>query len=126
MTSVLKKNLIASAVFLNLAILSTPGVAEEVPIVDGKLWGESSNVEKKAYLVGVSNFIVLEHAVQARSKKPPTPYQSAVPDFYQHTDDVTLDGAIQAVDDWYENNPGKTKTPVLTVLWKAFVAPKLR
>lgn len=125
MTSVLRRTLIASAVCLSFAVLPTQGVAENVPIVDGKLWAASSNAERKAYLIGASNFIVLEDAVQSEAKKPPTPYQSSVPDFYRYTSDVTLDGAIQVIDGWYTNNPGKTDTPVLTVLWKALVEPKL-
>lgn len=123
--SILKRAQLASFVCICVAILPTSIAAEEVPIVDGTLWEQSSNVEKKSYLVGVSNFIVLEHAYQSKAEKPPTPFQSSVPDFFQHTDNVTLDGAIRAVDEWYEKNPRDMDTPVLTVLWRKFVEPKL-
>ena len=105
--------------------LPATGSAEEVPIVEGNLWSQSSTTDKRSYLIGVSNFISLEYAYQSSAKTPPTPEQSSVPDFFNYTDDVTLDGAIAAVNDWYKNHPDETDTPVLTVLWRALVEPKL-
>ncbi len=118
---------IAPAALLSVWIAVVPGMAaaDEVPIVAGKLWGESSAVEKRSYLIGFSNFVVLEHELQSKAEPPPTPLQSSVPDFYRYTDNVTLDDAIRAVDEWYQQHPDRLSTPVLTVLWEALVAPKL-
>ena len=104
---------------------ATPVPAEEVPIVDGVLWSQSSANDKRSYLIGVSNFLSLEYAYQSSAKPPPTPEQSSVPDFFNYTGDITLNQAITAVDAWYKTHPDETDTPVLTVLWRALVEPKL-
>ena len=59
-------------VFVLIGLLSGPVVAEEVPIVDGALWSQSSKVEKKAYLIGVSNLLSVEYAFQNRNGNPPS------------------------------------------------------
>lgn len=125
MNSLLKNILSLSFVYFACSLPTMQVLADDAPIVSGKLWGESSTVEKKSYLLGAGNFISLEYEYQSRAKTPPTPKQSSVPDFFLHTDHVTLDGAIQAVDDWYKNNPDKMATPVLTVLWDTLVEPNL-
>ena len=121
----LKTILIASLIYTTSTIFPIPILADDVPIVAGMLWDKSSIVEKKSYLIGASNFISLEHEYQSRAKNPPTYEQSSVPDFFKHTDNVTLDSAIKAVDEWYKNNPDKKGTPVLTVLWDILVKPNL-
>ena len=45
--------------------------AEESPMVDGVMWGESSHVEKTAYIVGAGNFLTVEYIVQQKSENPP-------------------------------------------------------
>ena len=110
---------------LSSVFLPATGSAEEVPIVEGNLWSQSSTTDKRSYLIGMSNFLSLEYAYQSKAKTPPTPEQSSVPDFFNYTGDVTLDQAIAAVDEWYRNHPDKADTPVLTVLWRTLVEPKL-
>ncbi len=125
MNTLLIKKLTWPLVFLACWSLPMQIFADDAPIVAGKLWGESSTVEKKSYLLGAGNFISLEYEYQSRTQQPPTPEQSSVPDFFKHTDQITLDQAIQAVDEWYQSNPGKMATPVLTVLWDTLVEPNL-
>jgi len=99
--------------------------ATDVPIVDGKLWQASANSDKMSYLIGASNFISLEHAYQVKGGNPPTNKQSSVSDFYMGTEDVTLDKAIETIDDWYASHPGKLDQPVLVVIWLTLVEPNL-
>lgn len=108
-----------------MAVWSPLSSAEEVPLVDGKLWAKSSEIEKKAYIVGAGNFMSLEYQYQVKGQNPPTVDQSTVPAFYKHSEDVTLNAAIETVDRWYEKHPDKMDTPVLGVLWIELVKPNL-
>ena len=82
-------------------------------MVDGKLWTESTQAEKKAFLVGISNLLNVEYAYQVRGINPPSNEQSIVPRLYEKIDDVTLDQAIRRVDQWYAKNPDKMNKPTL-------------
>lgn len=115
----------AALALVMLSSMASLVLADDIPIVNGKIWGESSASDKRAYLIGASNFIVLEHAYQSAAKPPVTPFQSSVPDFVKHTDNVTLDQAISGIDGWYTANPGSMDRPVLTVLWDLYVDPEL-
>jgi hypothetical protein len=124
--SVLIKVLRVPLFCISVLLLPMQAVAEDVPIVDGILWMQSSGMEKRSYIIGAGNFIAMEYAYQSKSEQPPTPYQSSVPDFFRHTDDVTLDEVIEAADGWYKSHPDEMDTPVLTVIWDTLVKPKLK
>ena len=124
--SVTKSLLWLSTIGILLSSLMIPAAsATDVPLVDGKLWQESTNNDKKSYLIGASNFISLEHAYQQKGGNPPTNKQSSVPDFFNGTEHVTLDHAIATIDDWYASHPSELNKPVLVVVWKTLVEPQL-
>ena len=110
---------------IGIAAWSTHAVADDVPLVDGNIWAKSSHVEKTSYIVGISNFISLEYAYQSKAKTPPTRDQSSVPDFFNKTDNVTLDEAIGTVDQWFKSHPDEMDKPVLDVIWTQLVEPNL-
>ena len=63
-------------VCLALGAFGTAFAEEDIPRIDGTLWGESSHVEKTAYLVGARNFLTVEYVVQQQSDAQPTDEQS--------------------------------------------------
>ena len=99
--------------------------AEDVPLVDGSLWQESTNAEKISYLVGANNFLSIEYAFQQRNGNPPSDEQSTVRMFWEHSEGVTLDDAIEGIDNWYAINPKSMDRSVLDVIWVIWVLPNL-
>lgn len=108
-----------------IAFLPGSAFAEDVPIVDGALWSQSSKVEKKAYLVGASNLLSVEYAYQTRNGNPPDREQTTVQDFFTKIDNISLDETIQRVDDWYQKNPDRLDMAVLAVIWVDMVEPNI-
>lgn len=104
-----------------LAAMATAVHAEDVPLANGKLWMESSNVEKKSYIVGVSNLMVIEYLYQEGSKKTPTDDQTLIQRFFKHSEGVTLDGIIQRIDRWYQTHPDQMDEIVIAVIWKELI-----
>ena len=104
---------------------STQSMAEEIPLVDGKVWAESSATGKKAYIVGISNLMSVEYAFQKNSKQPPKDDQSIVRRLFENSDEATLDGIIKRIDQWYKKNPDQTDKAVLNVIWVVMVQPNL-
>lgn len=119
-----RKHFLIAPLLGTLLMLSAPASAEDVPLVAGKLWNQSSLTEKKSYLVGASNLISLEYTYQASSENPPTERQSTMPKFHAKTENVTLDQAIAAIDRWYQAHPDNMNQPVLAVVWLTLVEPK--
>ena len=116
--------------FLSLAIASVallvalPAAAEDVPFVDGKMWKKSAPILKRTYLVGISNLLSAEYAVQ-KTFGPPPDDQTAIQRLYEEIDDVTLDEAVARIDQWYTANPDQMDTTVIEVIWLDMVRPNL-
>ena len=123
----MRKNLIFVAVAVTCMAafsvsLPASGLAgEDVPLADGELWSKSSVFEKKAYIVGISNLMVVEYLYQEGANKKPTDDQTIIRRLYNAAEDVTLDGIIDQIDQWYEKHPDKMKEPVLVVIWQELV-----
>ena len=113
--------LMVSLVCLVVGAFGTAFAEEDIPLTDGTLWGESSHVEKTAYLVGAGNFLTVEYVVQQQSENQATDEQSSIRQFWDGLEDVSLDELIDAVDNFYQENPDKLTVPVLVVIWNSFV-----
>jgi len=98
--------------------------ADEIPLVDGKHWTESSETTKKAYLIGIANLADVELAYG--TDKPPADTQSVIPRLARGLKGQTLDTVRQALDRWYAANPDKLKRPVIETMWFELVVPGLK
>ena len=98
--------------------------AAEVPVVTGEHWTSSSDVVKKAYLVGIANLVQVEIAYFASN--PPSDAQSFVPRLAKGLQGETLDSVREGLDRWYAANPGKLQRPVLETIWFEMAVPGLQ
>jgi len=100
--------------------------ADDIPIVTGEHWTKATDLEKKAYLVGVANVLQIE--VAYNGSNPPSDAQSIVPRFAKGLKGGghTLDSVRQGVDKWYAANPDKTQRPVIEIIWFEMVVPGLQ
>ena len=118
----MKSSLLAAC--MALAMVAGNARAQEIPLVNGDLWTQSTEQMKKAYLVGVANVIQVEAAYQAANK--PADAQSLVPRELKGLQGQTLDSVRAKLDAWYAANPGKLQRPVLETLWFEIVLPGLK
>lgn len=98
--------------------------ADEIPLVTGKLWTESSEATKKAYLVGIANIADIEIAYGAGNAASDA--QSIIPRLSKGLKGQTLDSVRQGLDRWYAANPDKLQRPVIETIWFEMVVPGLR
>lgn len=98
--------------------------AEEVPLVTGKQWTESSEQMKKAYLVGIANLAQVDTAYY--EGKPPADSQSILPRLEKGLQSHTLDSVRQGVDRWYAAHPDELRRPVIETIWFELVVPGLQ
>jgi hypothetical protein len=109
-----------------MALMAAAGVAraQEIPIVNGELWTKSSEETKKAYLVGIANFLQVENAYFGAN--PPSDAQSFAPRMVRGLKNATLDSVRTGLNDWYAKNPDKLQRPVLETIWFEMVVPGLK
>jgi len=98
--------------------------AQEIPLVTGKQWTESTEQMKKAYLVGIANLVQVESAYY--NDKPPGDTQSIVPRLARGLRGHTLDTVRQRVDSWYAAHPDEMSRPVIETIWFDMVIPGLQ
>lgn len=98
--------------------------ADDIPVITGEHWTKSSDQVKKAYLVGIANFLQVEAAYEATS--PPTDAQSVVPRFVRGLKGQTLDSVREGLDKWYASNPDRIQRPVIETVWFEMVVPGLK
>jgi len=116
----------ASALVAIMIVAATCGsaLAQEVPIVTGSQWMQSSDATKKVYLIGVANALQIEAAYEGGN--PPSDAQSLVPRFTKGMKGQTLDSVREGLDKYYSANPDKLQRPVIETIWFEMVAPGLK
>ena len=107
-----------------LVVASGAVRAQEIPVITGEHWTKSTDQVKKAYLVGIANFIQVEVAYEGTS--PPTDAQSVVPRFVRGMKGQSLDSVREGLDKWYASNPDKLQRPVIETIWFEMVVPGLK
>ena len=124
----LKSGLRAALLTACVAAALAGGVAQaqtqEIPLITGEHWTKSTEQNKKAYLVGMTNMLQVEIAYQAGNAL--TESQTVVPRFAKGLKGHTLDGAIAKVDAWYARNPGRMQQTVVETIWYELVVPGLK
>lgn len=105
-----------------LLITGSAFAGQEVPLVDGTHWTQSSAEVKKAYLVGLANAIQIDVAYQGASAHAMSDFSPRVVKGMQGQ---TLDGALATLDRWYAANPDKLQRPVIETIWFEMVVPGL-
>jgi len=107
-----------------LLLAGAAAAAEDLPFVDGESWKASAAPVKRAYLIGIGNYLNAEYAFQ-KTYGPPKDNQTTVQRMYEGIDDLTLDESVERIDRWYKANPDKQSWTVLEVIWVDMVEPNL-
>ncbi|GMG91708.1 hypothetical protein SGO26_16165 [Cupriavidus metallidurans] len=116
--------LAATATACVVMTMGQSALAQEIPLVTGKQWTQSTEQMKKAYLVGIANLAQVESAYYA--DKPPGDTQSIMPRLSKGLRGHTLDTVRQRVDNWYAAHPDQLSRPVIETIWFDMVIPGLQ
>lgn len=116
--------LLLSAVAL---LASSPVIAAEgdLPLANGEHWVAAPEKSKMAYLVGVANFLELEHAMQGENPSQEMQGKTLVQNFVKGLSNYSIEQVVQGIDAWYAENPDQLKRPVLDLIYFKMVIPNL-
>ena len=112
------------ALCMTLTTICAAAYGDEIPLVTGKHWTDSSEQQKKAYLIGIANVLQVEIAYQTGNS--PSDSQSLVPRFAQGLKGQTRDTVREQLDRWYAAHPDKLQRPVIETIWFEIVVPGLQ
>ncbi|NML44890.1 hypothetical protein HHL11_14120 [Ramlibacter sp. G-1-2-2] len=98
--------------------------ADEVPLVNGAQWTQSTEQVKKAYLIGIANIVQVERAYHAGNA--PSDSQSVLPRMSMGMRDHTLDSVRDGLDRWYASHPDQLQRPVIETLWFEMAVPGMQ
>ena len=108
---------------IGTVLIVMPLTANALRLADGNDWSKSTDSERRAYLVGISNMISVGNAYD--TKKVPGEDRTFMRKSYRGLSHTTIPEAMQRVNEWYRENPGRMDVPVLSVLWMDIVKPRL-
>ena len=118
----MQKSLCLRTILVGALLTIIPFTLNAFRLADGNDWNTSSESERKAYLVGISNMISVGNAYDI--KKIPGEDRTFMRKAYLGLSGTTIPEAIQRIDAWYRSNPDRMDVPVLSVLWIDIVKPK--
>src|SRR4051794_19042987 len=115
---------LAVAASIAMLMAYTCVAAQEVPLVTGKQWTDSSEQTKKAYLVGIANLVQVEIAYRADNTSADS--QTIIPRLAHGLKGQTLDTVREGLDRWYAAHPDQLRRPVIETIWFEMVLPGLQ
>ena len=90
------------------------------PDIDGKVWTHSTNSDKRAFLLGVSNGVVLEYHLRLKHSEEPSRFVKGWVAAFKESKWSEMVGKVDA---YYANNPNKLRRNVLDVVWHEIISP---
>jgi len=102
------------------AALAQGAMESSDPDIDGKVWTHSTDSDKRAFLLGVSNAVVLEYHLRTKRSEEPSRF---VKGWVAAFKDSSWSDMVSKVDAYYANNPTKLRRNVLDVVWHEMIAP---
>lgn len=111
-----------------IAAAATPALAQQSNalrpeatnplVVTGNDWMNSAASERMAFLKGVANMIMAEGAYAKGTNQKMPPVSEGIIKATETVKPVEFEARITS---WYEANPSRLSTPVMTVVWRNIV-----
>lgn len=96
---------------------------KEMPVLTGEEWRNLQADAKIAFVWGVGHVVTIEENVQHRH--PELQRKGFVAKLAEGLRGVPMNDIVQQVDAYYRDNPDDLDLPVMRVIWKQIVKPKL-
>jgi hypothetical protein len=123
MKSLLKSLAIGCLLVLTAFAASSIYAAEEMDILTGDEWVKLGPGHKVMFISGVAHVVEFErHLI---GKEPSRESKSLIPHLVYGLRGRPIKEVVKEIDLYYEANPGELELPVLHVLFRALVFPKL-
>lgn len=96
---------------------------DEMPVLTGEEWRTMDADAKLAFVLGVGHVVTIEENVMERH--PELKRKGFVSKLGEGLRGVPMNSIISEVDTFYQANPGDLDVPVMRVIWRKVVKPRL-
>ncbi len=104
----------------------TQAVAREMPVLKGDQWLTMDDNAKVAFIWGAGHVVTIEEVIM--EKYPDQKRDTFVAKVVEASSNspMTMSQIAAVVDKFYQDNPDKTDTPVMMVIWDTMVKPNIK
>jgi hypothetical protein len=101
-------------------------VAKEMPVLKGDQWVTMDENSKVAFVWGAGHVVTIEEVIM--EKYPDQQRDTFVTKVVEAASNspMTMSQIVAMVDKFYQDNPDKTNTPVMMVIWDTMVKPNIK
>lgn len=101
-------------------------VEREMPVLKGDQWVAMDENAKVAFIWGAGHVITIEEVIMEKypDQKRDT-FVTKVVEAASNTP-MTMSQVVAMVDKFYKDNPDKTDTPVMAVIWDTMIKPNIK
>jgi len=96
----------------------------EMPVLTGNEWQALQTESKMAFILGVGHVVTIEENVIL--KHPELKRKGFSAKLSEGLAGVPMDTIVRTVDEFYQKNPDELDLPVMGVIWRQLVRPKLK
>lgn len=105
-------------------VQSSVDLRETMPVLTGDQWQRMDPDSKLAFIWGVGHVVTIEeHVVQ---RHPDLKREDFVAKLAEGLRGIPMNNIVQTVDNYYQANPQDRDLPVMRVIWRQIVKPKLK
>ncbi len=101
-------------------------VAREMPVLKGDQWVTMDENAKVAFIWGAGHVVTIEEVIM--EKYPDQKRDTFVAKVVEASTNspMTMSQVAAMVDKFYQDNPDKTDTPVMAVIWDTMIKPNIK
>ena len=101
-------------------------VAREMPVLKGDQWVTMDENSKVAFVWGAGHVVTIEEVIM--EKYPDQKRDTFVTKVVEAASNspMTMSQIVAMVGKFYQDNPDKTDTPVMAVIWETMVKPNIK
>ena len=101
-------------------------VEKEMPVLKGDQWVAMDENSKVAFIWGAGHVVTIEEVIM--EKYPDQQRDTFVTKIVEAASNspMTMSQIVAMVDKFYQDNPDKTDTPVMMVIWDTMVKPNIK
>ncbi len=101
-------------------------VAKEMPVLKGDQWVTMDENSKVAFVWGAGHVVTIEEVIM--EKYPDQKRDTFVAKVVEASTNspMTMSQVAAMVDKFYQDNPDKTDTPVMAVIWDTMIKPNIK
>ena len=101
-------------------------VEREMPVLKGDQWVTMDENSKVAFVWGAGHIVTIEEVIMERY--PDQKRDTFVTKIVEAASNspMTMSQVVAMVDKFYHDNPDKTDTPVIAVIWDTMIKPNIK